>query len=214
MNATAQRRDLARVGALLYARRLVVGTEGNLSVKLDEGRYLTTPTGACKGQLDPDGLVEVDLAGQPLAAGGPRPSSEWGLHREIYSRCPAAGAVCHAHPPHATACAAAGRVLDPRLLTEAALLLGPVPLTPPAVPGTGEVARAVRPHLPAARALLLANHGAVCWGHDLDQAFFRLEGLERLAEVTVLVEALGGGRPLPADFLARAGQPPDGDSSR
>jgi L-fuculose-phosphate aldolase len=214
VDATAQRRDLARVGALLYARRLVVGTEGNLSVKLGEGRYLATPAGACKGRLDPADLVVVDREGQPVAADGPRPSSEWGLHREIYSRCPAAGAVCHAHPPHATACAAAGRELDPYLLTETALLLGPVPLTPPAVPGTDEVARAVRPHLPAARALLLANHGAVAWGRDLDEAFFRLESLERLAEVTVLTQALGGGRPLPADFLARAGQPPAGDSSR
>ncbi len=181
------------MGAELYARRLVVGTEGNLSLKLADDRYLTTPSGVCKGWLEPADLVEVDLAGRPLAADGPRPSSEWGLHREIYRGCPDARAVCHGHPPHATACAAAHQALDPRLLVETALLLGPVPLATLAMPGTDEVAESIRPHLPQARALLLANHGAVAWGRSLDEAFFRLESAERLAEVTVLGAALGGG---------------------
>lgn len=201
-----QRRDLVRVGAALYARRLVAGAEGNLSLKLPHGGFLTTPSGACKGWLEPDDLVEVDLDGHPLMAAGGMPSSEWGLHREVYRRCPDARAVCHGHPPHATACAAAHLALDHRILTEAALLLGPVPLARPAVPGTAEVADSVRPFLPASRGILLANHGAVAWGGSLDEAFFNLESVERLAEVTVLCRALGGAVPLPDGFCDRAGR--------
>lgn len=196
---------MARVGAELHARRLVVGAEGNLSVKLGSDRFLATPAGTCKGWLEPEDMVEVDLAGRPVSDGAPSPSSEWGLHREIYRRCPDAGAVCHAHPGHATACAAAGRTLDPRLLTESAMLLGPVPLAPAAVPGTDEVADSVRPLLPTAQAILLANHGVVTWGRDLHAAYFRLEMVERLAEVTVHTVALGGGRLLSGEFLRRAG---------
>jgi len=198
---------------MLHARRLVVGAEGNLSLKLGDDHYLTTPAGTCKGWLTPDDLVEVDLEGRGLVAEGPLPSSEWGLHREIYRCCPEAGAVCHGHPGYATACASAGRALDPRLLTETAMLLGAVPLAPPAVPGTAEVAASVRPFLPVARAVLLANHGVVAWGRDLHEAYFRLETVERLAEVTVLSSILGGGRLLSAEFLARAGVQLDPDEA-
>ncbi|MBD3221851.1 class II aldolase/adducin family protein [bacterium] len=212
-----QRRIMARVGARLYARRLVVGAEGNLSARLADDRFLTTPSGRCKGDLVEADLVVVDLEGRPARPQSPLPSSEWRLHREIYRLCPGAGAICHGHPPHATACAVAGRALDARLLTETAMLLGPVPLAVPSVPGTDEVADSVRPLLPAARAILLANHGAVAWGRDLEEALHRLESVERLAEVTILAAVIGGGRPLDAEFLRRAGavdpdQAPDGDS--
>jgi len=220
---------LARLGARMYDRRLVVAAEGNLSVRLGGDRFLTTPSGACKGWLAADDLVEVDLAGRP--AGGGRPSSEWGLHAEIYRRCPDAGAVCHGHPPFATACAVAGHALDHRILTETAVLLGHVPLTRPAVPGTAAVAASVAPHLPAARAALRGGHGAVAWGRDLQEAFFRLESVERLAEVTLLAGLAGGARLLPGALLRQLGvepgpagadpadpaepdAPPDGISSR
>jgi len=193
-----------------------VGAEGNLSLRLEDGRFLTTPSGTCKGWLAAADLVEVDLDGRPFAAAARTPSSEWGLHREIYRCCPDAGAICHGHPPFATACAAANHSLDHRILTETALLLGPVPLARPALPGTDEVARSVLPYLPAAKGLLLANHGAVAWGASLDEAFFNLEAVERLAEVTVLSQALGGAVPLTDAFMARAGRPvlPQDDAPR
>lgn len=216
MQDLEQRRQLVRVGDALYSRRLVVGAEGNISIRLDARRFLTTPSGLCKGWLAEADLVVVDLDGTPLEDTDRVPSSEWGLHREIYCRCPDAHAVCHGHPAHATACAAAHLPLDHRILTEAALLLGPVPLADPAVSGTDEVARSVRPHLPAAKGLLLANHGAVAWGAGLDEAFFNLEAIERLAEVTVLSRILGGAVPLTTEFLARSGQsrPPQDEASR
>lgn len=196
------RRQLVWIGSQLYARRYVVGAEGNLSARLAPDRFLTTPSGFCKGWLEPDDLITVDLAGRVLdepapGAAGRLPSSEWRLHAEVYARCPTAGAVCHAHPPHATACAAAGQALDADVLNESCLLLGAVPLVRPTAAGTEDVALAVRPHLPGAVALLLGNHGAVAWGADLTEAYFRLEYVERLAEVTVLGGLVGGARPLP-----------------
>jgi L-fuculose-phosphate aldolase len=190
------RRELVRIGALLYRRRYVVAAEGNLSCRLAADRFLITPSGACKGWLRPADLVEIDHQGRGLGDSSRPASSEWRLHREIYERCPEALAVCHAHPPYATACAAARRALAADILEESRLLLGEVPLVRPTRAGTEDVAEAVREWLPAARALVLANHGVVAWGRDLTEAYFRLEYVERLAEVTLLGQLAGGVQPL------------------
>ncbi len=199
----AMRRELVRTGRLLYDRQLIVAAEGNLSVRLGGDLFLTTPAGACKGELAENDLVLVDTAGRPRYPEGPRPSSEWALHREIYARRPDAGAICHAHPPYATAFACAGRGLPADLLPEAVLLLGDVPLAPCATPGTEDVPDSVRPLLTGRRALLLSNHGAVAWGPDLETARQRLETVERLAQVALLAAALGGPVPLPPEILQR-----------
>ncbi len=185
--------EIVRVGRLLAEGRYVVAGEGNLSVRLDAGRFLITPAGARKGELAPEDVVAVDLDGR--AVSGPRrPSSEWRLHAEIYRRRPDAGAVCHAHPPNATAFACARRTPPPSLLPEALLLLGDeVPLAPYATPGTDEVAASLAGRLDRGRALLLASHGAVTWADDLAEAFGRMEVLERLAEIALGAERLGGG---------------------
>jgi L-fuculose-phosphate aldolase len=198
------RQAMVRIGSQLYQRRLVAAAEGNLSVRLGGDRFLVTPAGVCKGWLRAEDLLEIDAAGTVLGGRG-RVSSEWGLHREIYLQDAEAGAVCHGHPPFATACAAAGRPLDHRILTETAALLGPVPLADPAAAGTPEVAASVRKLIPGASALLLGGHGAVAWGRDLQAAFFRLESVERLAEVSLLAELAGGARCLPTDLLRRLG---------
>lgn len=183
--------DIVRVGRLLYERRYVVAGEGNLSVRLGPGRFLVTPAGACKGDLTPDGLVEVDDDGRPRGPG--RPSSEWSLHAEIYRQRPDVAAVCHAHPPRATAYACARRALPATILPEAVLLLGgDVPLAPYATPGTPEVAASVRPFVPRCQAILLSNHGVVTVGGSLEEAYRRLEIVERVAEVGAGAERLGG----------------------
>ncbi len=204
MGPATVRREMVRIGSLLYERRYVVAAEGNLSVRLGGDRFLVTPSGACKGWMEIGELLEIDGEARTLATDR-RASSEWRLHREIYRARPEVGAVCHAHPPYATACAAAGRHLDARVLTETATMLGTVPLARPAVPGTDDVVDSVRDLVPGAPALLLANHGVVAWGKDLREAYFRLETVERLAEVTILAGLAGGVQPLPTDLLRRLG---------
>ncbi len=142
MGPATVRRDMVRIGSLLYERRYVVAAEGNLSVRLGGDRFLVTPSGSCKGWLEIGELLEIDQEARTLARDR-RASSEWRLHREIYRARPEVGAVCHAHPPYATACAAAGRPLDGRALTETASMLGTVPLARPAVPGTDDVVDSV-----------------------------------------------------------------------
>lgn len=194
----ALRSEIVRIGRLMYERQLVVAAEGNLSARLGGDRFLVTPAGRCKGQLTAADALAVDLRGRPTgdSPATARPSSEWRLHREIYGVRADVAAVCHGHPPWATAFAAAGQALEGCLLPEVVATLGAVPLAPYATPGTEEVPRAVRDLIAGHDALLLANHGVVAVGATLTEAFARLETVERLAQVTLLARLAGGERRL------------------
>lgn len=196
------RREIVRIGKLLYERQLIVAAEGNLSGRLGGGLFLTTPAGVCKGELTPFGLVVIDDRGRVHRAGRARPSSEWPLHREIYSRRPDVHAICHAHAPYATAFACAGRTLNTALLPEALLVLGDVPTAAYGTPSTEEVPASISDLILDHDAVLLANHGVVACGPDLPTAFRKLETVERLAQVTLLTDSLGGGRPLSPEQVA------------
>ncbi len=184
------RRLLCRIGALLYQRGFVIATDGNLSVRLDGARILASPTGLSKGMLEPDDLVVVDLEGRVLE-GRHAPSSELPMHLLIYRSRPDVGGVCHAHPPVATGFAAAGVPLDKALLAETVLELQQVPLARYATPGTRELAETLAPLITRHNAILMANHGVVTCGPDLQTAYFRMEQVEHLARVTLVTELLG-----------------------
>lgn len=186
---------------LAWERGLCPASDGNLSLRLDDGRVLITPSGLAKGFLRPDELVEVDGRGRAL--GGGRPSAELGLHLAVYRVHPEARAVIHAHPPLATAVSLAGLDLDLAGLPEALHSLGRVPTAPYATPGSPELAAAVEPFLPGNRAILLAHHGSLAWGPDLATAFARSEKLEHAARVMLAARSLGGARPLPPAEQAR-----------
>jgi len=187
------RTAIVEAGRRLARRNLIVAAEGNLSVRFGGDLFLTTPAGCEKGRLEPDDLVVVDLDGRPQG-GGRRPSSEWGLHREIYLQRPDLEAVCHAHPPYALAFAVARRKIPTTLMPEAVVVLGEdVPVAPYATPGTDEVAASIRDVITRHDALLLANHGAVACARNLGGALQRMETLERVAEVALLAAPLGGG---------------------
>lgn len=173
---------IVAVGCRLYQKNLVVANDGNLSVKVNDGVW-TTPTGVCKGDLTEDMLVKVDWQGN-LLQGHLKPSSELKMHLRVYRENPAVQAVVHAHPPAATSFAVAGIPLDQPILPEAIVQLDKVPVAPYAVPGSEGVAESIAPYLKAYNALLLANHGALTWGDDLWQAYYRMESLEYYAQVT------------------------------
>ncbi|MFO7653799.1 MAG: class II aldolase/adducin family protein [Candidatus Krumholzibacteriia bacterium] len=196
------RRELVRIGRLMDTRGYVVAAEGNLSARLGGDLFLVTPSGARKGELIEQDLLIVKASGVPRDGARGQPTSEWGLHREIYARRPDLAAVCHGHPPYATARAALRKPLPGDLLTEIAATLGEVPVAPFAVPGTDDVARSASSLLERHPALLLANHGAVAAGRTPEEAFQRLEMVERLAQVTFLVEQQGGGVRLSSDQVA------------
>jgi L-fuculose-phosphate aldolase len=184
------RRELCVAGRWLHERGFVPATDGNISLRLDARRILTSPTGSCKGLLTPDDLIVTDCEGHKLT-GRRNPSSELGMHLMIYRRRPDVNAVCHAHPPVATGYAAAGRALDRALVTEVVIGLGAIPIAPFGMPGTPELGDAIEPLVQRYDAILMANHGVVTYGSDLLNAFFRMETTEHFARVTLATELLG-----------------------
>lgn len=184
------RRDLCAAGRWMQERGFISATEGNLSVRLDAQRILTTPTGVGKCWMQPGDLVIVDLHGRTIG-GNNAPSSEMAMHLTFYLRRPDVNAICHAHPPTATGYAAAGIALDKALLSEIVLTLGAIPLAPYATPGTAEVPEALAPLIEHYDAILLANHGVVTCGPDLLTALYYMENAEHCARVSLVTEVLG-----------------------
>jgi len=201
MDEQTARREIVRVGQLLYERSYVVSSDGNVSVRLDDGRILATPTQTNKGRMTEDSLALTDIEGKPL--NDRRASSELAMHLLIYRERPEIKAVCHAHPPHGSAFAVAGLAIDQPILSEVILTLGCVPLAAYGTPSTDELTRAMLPLVKHHNALLMANHGAVAYGEDVWQAFDRLETLEHTAKIAILARALGGASNLPPDAIEK-----------
>ena len=189
---------LCRVGKLLYDRGYVAANDGNLSVRTEEGIWMT-PSGVSKGRMTPDMMVLVDLEGNILS-GTRFPPPEAPPHLEVYRRRKDVGAVVHAHPPVSTAFAACRKGLEEPLLAELVVGLGGrVPLAPYATLSTPAVPESIVPFVADYHAVLLANHGAVAWGADLWSAFDRLETVEHTARIYRNAALLGGGVPLSAE---------------
>ena len=201
MDEQTARQDLIRVCHLMYQRSYVVAYDGNVSVRLDDGRILATPTMTSKGRMQEDLIAITDLEGKALNER--KASSELAMHLLVYRERSDVKAVCHAHPPHGTAFAAAGLAIDQPILSEVILTLGCVPLAPYGTPSTEELTREMQPFVKHHNALLLANHGAVAYGPDLWQAWDRLETLEHTAKIAILSRVLGGSKNLPADAIEK-----------
>lgn len=181
MDEAEARRLMVDIGRRMYLKGFVAANDGNISVKVGPDALLVTPTGVSKGYMDEDMMVKVDLEGRVLSGG--RPSSELPMHLRVYKENPEVMAVVHAHPPVATSFSIAGMALDRPILTEAILNLGAVPLAPYATPGTQEVSDSIAPFCRTHNAALLSNHGAVTWGKDLLEAWYRMESVEYYATI-------------------------------
>jgi L-fuculose-phosphate aldolase len=206
MTRGAAARRMALCCRQLAAGGLIAGQDGNLSVRLANGRILVTPRGRIKALLAAGDMVEVNLDGT-LPRGARRssrkPTSELDLHLRILRHRPDVQAVVHAHPPTATGFAVAGQEIPANVLPELIFVVGPVPLVPYGTPGTPELGDRIVPFLKGADALLLANHGAVTMGRSLDQAWIRMESLEHAARIIVAARAIGDAQPLAAAAVAR-----------
>jgi L-fuculose-phosphate aldolase len=195
------RQDIVEVGRRLYAKGCIAAADGNISVRLDAHRVLTTPSGRNKGRLSPEDLVVTDMSGRRLY-GTLEPSSELEMHLAMYQERPDVCAVVHAHPPHASGFAVAGLSMDQPLLSEVVLTLGTVPLAAYGTPTTPELAEAVRPYA-SSDGILLANHGALTVGSDVYQAYDRMETLEHSAHIYLVARLMGTERPLSDEHVAR-----------
>ncbi len=197
------RKKIVEIGREVYAHGFVAAMDGNISARLADGRIVTTPTMVCKGRMTEDMLVLVDIEGKNLRRDERKPSSEFAMHREIYRLRPDVHAVVHAHPPFGTGFAVANVPLDKPLLSEVILTLGCIPLTAYGTPSTKEISENLAAYIPHHDALLLANHGAVAYGPDLQTAYDRMETLEHFAKIALIARMVGSPKELSTDAIGK-----------
>lgn len=191
MSAESKHRDQITTTALsLFERGLTHGSTGNISVRLDGGGWLMTPTGSSLGNLDPARISKLDANGNHI--GGDKPTKEAFLHTTMYDHRSASGAVVHLHSTHSVAVSClAGIDPDdclPPITAYYAMRIGQLPLVPYYPPGDVELAAAVGSLAGKHHAVLLANHGPVVAGTTLAAATDAIEELEETARLYLLLQ--------------------------
>ena len=202
VNERKIREELVRYAHRLHRAGFVAATDGNLSVRMDSRRILTTPTGMSKGDLKPYDLVIVDYEGRKLS-GRRQASSELAMHLLIYSMRDDVQAIVHSHPPTATGFAAAGMALNQPLVCEVVMGLGSIPLARYGTPGTPELTASLMPYIRDYDAILMANHGVVTYGEDVQHAYMKMETVEHFAKIALVTHQLGRQRLLDGPQLAK-----------
>src|SRR3954469_25671775 len=189
------REQMCDVGRRIWLKGFCAGNEGNHSFRLSEDRILCTPSLISKGNLKPDDMCIVDLNGKQIS-GKRKRTSEILLHLAIYKQRADAKAVIHSHPPHATAFAVAGVELHTCIHPEAEVFLGPVRTAKYVTPGDTRLGESIAPYIKESNTILLGNHGVVCYGPDLEDAYYKLEIVDAYARILLLTKQLGSIRPL------------------
>jgi L-fuculose-phosphate aldolase len=190
---TELRRAVVGAGQRLLAEGLVARTWGNVSVRAGAEHMLITPSGRAYEGMTPEDIVPVNL--RTGAYDGPlKPSSEGKLHAEIYRTRSEIQAVIHTHQMNASTVAAARREVPP-ILDDMVQIIGPsVRVADYALPSTNKIVRVTVKALRGRMAALMANHGAVCLGRSLDEAFVVAQVLEKACKAFIEAEFLGGAK--------------------
>lgn len=199
----ALRREIVETCRAMNALGINQGTSGNVSAR-SGSRLLITPSGLPYAEMAPEDIVAMPLdADDGRHEGALAPSSEWRFHLDITRARPEVGAVVHTHSTYATALAICGREI-PAVHYMIAAAGGPtIRVAPYATYGTAELSKNALQALEGRSACLLANHGVIATGPTLKRALWLAGEVETLAKQYVLAEALGGGRILPDDEIAR-----------
>ena len=190
---TELRQAVVGAGQRLLAEGLVARTWGNVSVRAGPEHMLITPSGRAYEGMAPEDIVPVNL--RTGAHEGPlKPSSEGKLHSEIYRTRSEIQAVIHTHQMNASTVAAARREVPP-ILDDMVQIIGPtVRVADYALPSTNKIVRVTVKALRGRMAALMANHGAVCLGRNLDEAFVVCQVLEKACKAFIEAEFLGGAK--------------------
>ena len=200
---TLLRREMVRWLHKVDHKGWVANHDGNLTMRLEGGRFLATPTAYSKAEVREEDLLVLDPTGKVLQ-GRHKTFGELDLHLRAYELRSDANVVLHAHPPIATAFTVAGIEVDPRIIAEAVVSLGDrIPLADYGLPGTCAARDALNPLLPLYDVVLLRNHGVLAIGADLEQAFLRMELCEHLARIQKNAMELGSVQTLSSDDVSR-----------
>jgi len=176
------RHSIIATGLRLVQSSMTLGTYGNISARIDSDNIAITPSGTDYARLVIENIAVVDLTGKQIS-GDLKPSSELPLHLEIYKSFPEAQAVIHTHSLYASALAVAHKDLPPVIEDLTQIVGGTVFCTEYTVAGTKELGERAVKAMHGHNAALLANHGAVCWGMDLEEALTTAEVLEKAAQI-------------------------------
>ena len=202
MDLTAAKEQICDICHKMWQLGWVAANDGNVSMRLDDGTFLATPTGISKSFITPEKLVRINADGEVIEANdGYKPSSEIKMHLRCYRERPYVNGVVHAHPPTATGYAVAGLSLDEYSMIETVIAIGSIPLTPYGTPSTMEVPEAITPYLKEHDVLLLQNHGALTVGADVLTAYYRMETLELFAKISLNAHLLGGAKEIPREQI-------------
>jgi L-fuculose-phosphate aldolase len=206
----ATERDLrlaiVEAGCIAYERGLMSSNDGNISARLAENLVIITPSGLCKGRMDLEDLIIVDMEGTLVWSNSRRrlrPSFETSLHLTAYKQRPDIRSVIHAHPIYATALTIADIPFPEDVLPEVLLTLGSVPTTPYATPTSHEDTDAVRRLIVDNDAILLRQHGSLTVGKNLDIALIHLERIEKVAQTYFYAKMMGKVNRIPPEAIIK-----------
>ncbi len=190
MNEFKLKEQICEIGRRVYAKGFAAANDGNITVRLSEREFLCTPTMVSKGFLKPEDICKIDIEGKQLA-GVRKRSSEVLLHLAIYKQRPDVKACVHCHPPHATAFAVAHEPIPKCILPEVEVFLGEVPLAVYETPGGQKFADTVVPFAKDCNTIILANHGTLTFGPDLEKAYWNTEIIDAYCRILILAKQLG-----------------------
>ncbi|MDG1375922.1 MAG: aldolase [Yoonia sp.] len=189
---TALREQICLLAKSIFDRGLTGGTTGNISARTEDGGLLVSPTGTSFGRLDPARLSHFDAKGTLI--GGDPPTKEMPLHVAFYDTRSTAGAVVHLHSCHSVAWSMMPDVdtdnFLPPLTPYSIMKLGRVKLLPFYRPGDPAMGDAVRGLAGKRSAVMLANHGPVVAGKDVEAACNAIEELEYTARLAMLMRGI------------------------
>lgn len=182
--------QICEIGRRLYAKGFAAANDGNITIRLNDREVLCTPTMVSKGFLKPDDICKVDFEGKQLA-GTKRRTSEVLLHLSVYKNRPDVHSVVHCHPPYATAFAVAHEPIPKCILPEVEVFLGEVPMAVYETPGAQKFADTILPFVKNCNTIILANHGTVTFGPDVEKAYFNSEIIDAYCKILLLARQLG-----------------------
>ena len=193
--------DVVEAGKKMLEKGLVVGTWGNVSVRVTDD-FVITPSGMDYEKLNPEDMVVVDLEGKTIE-GKWKPSIEISMHLAIYKARKDVNAIIHAHPIFSSTLAVLRQEIPP-VIEDMVMLLGEkVKVAKYALPGTKELAENVTQALGERNAALLANHGSLCVGPDIDKTLTAYEILEKSAQIFILSKIVGKPIPLATEDIEK-----------
>lgn len=196
----ALKEKMCQIGRRIWEKGYVDGNGGNITVRVGDNLVLCTPTLISKGFMTPGDICLVDMDGQQLA--GNRPStSEVRTHLGIMKNEPKAKSCVHAHPVYATAFAVAGVKPPSCLIPEPEVFLGEIGFASYQTPGTPENAAEVGALAKKHQSILMQNHGVICWGKDVEDAYWKMENTDAFCQTVTIAMQIGGPKAYGPDKL-------------